>query len=129
VAPTTPTASVGLGVVAQGQVQSGVGSGFQPGETVTAEMHSTPLFIGTRIADANGQVSFAWTVPAGTPVGEHQFVLTGDVSGTASATFNVVAAALPATGSNTTSPAIVIGLLLTLAGGTISLLTMRRAHR
>jgi LPXTG-motif cell wall-anchored protein len=115
--------------VSQGQVLSGVGSGFQPGETVNAEMHSTPLFIGTRVADANGQVSFAWTVPVGTPVGAHRLVLIGDISGTASATFTVVAAALPATGSNTTTPAIVIGLLLTLAGGTISLLTVRRAHR
>ncbi|MDR0837098.1 MAG: Ig-like domain-containing protein [Propionibacteriaceae bacterium] len=76
------------------------GYNFQPGEVVTATMHSDPLDLGTQVANTNGQVVFTWTVPAATPVGTHEVVLDGSRSGQVSDTFNITAApGLPNTGA------------------------------
>ena len=52
------------------------GSGFQSGSVVDFELHSTPVSLGSAIADASGTVSFTATLPAGT-TGEHSIVAIG----------------------------------------------------
>ena len=122
-------AGVALGTVAQGQVQTGTGTGFQPGETVTGEQRSIPRDLGTQVADANGQVTFTWTIRPDETVGAHRFIVTGTESGSASVTFNVVAAALPATGSSSTTATTLIALAVTLAGTALALSTRHHQPR
>src|SRR3712207_2394095 len=49
-------------------------TGFKPHEVVTVTLHSTPQTLGTFTADANGTVTVEFTVPAGTPTGDHTLV-------------------------------------------------------
>jgi hypothetical protein len=75
-------------------------AGFAPGERVTATVHSDPVEIGAKDADASGRVRFEWTVPAGMSAGVHTVVLAGANSGSVEARFAVAAAkTLPLTGS------------------------------
>jgi len=138
-APVTPPPAAGLAAAVvvprlqRGQTQTGTGQGFQPGEVVTAEQHSSPLALGTQVADASGNVTFTWSIRAGEALGVHAFIVTGPQSGTASANFEVFApaggggggAALPRTGSS-------VAVLITLAGllllaGTVLVRRSRRA--
>jgi DNA-binding beta-propeller fold protein YncE len=86
-----PVASVGLASVVQGGTQSVSATGFAPGESVTAVMHSDPLTIGTKPAGANGEVSFTWTIPATATPGAHTVDLTGSISGALTVPFTVTA--------------------------------------
>lgn len=95
----------GSAEVAPGATQTATASGFTPGETVSAVLHSTsPVGVGTFIADAEGDVTAQFIVPADTEPGEHTLVLTGQSSSvTAEGTFTVASA----------SPAAVLGALAT----------------
>ncbi|MCL2803671.1 MAG: Ig-like domain-containing protein, partial [Micrococcales bacterium] len=73
-----------------GQKQTVTGLNFQPGESVSAVMESDQLKLGTKVADANGKVTWTFTVPLGTELGPHSIVLTGPLSGTVSAQFRVI---------------------------------------
>ncbi|MGO1539388.1 MAG: Ig-like domain repeat protein [Leucobacter sp.] len=64
---------------------------FAEGTEVSAEVHSDPIDLGTATVDANGMVSFAWTVPADF-LGDHEIVFTTDGGTELSAAFTVVAA-------------------------------------
>ncbi|MCL2804130.1 MAG: Ig-like domain-containing protein, partial [Micrococcales bacterium] len=79
-----------------GEKQTATGRNFQPGESVTAVMHSDPLELGTKVADPNGTVTWTFTVPQGTDLGTHSIVLTGPDSGTVSAQFQVIERTGPA---------------------------------
>ena len=140
--PVTPPPSANLAATIQtvrlyrGQTQVGYGSGFQPGESVTGEQHSTPLGLGTQVADANGQVRFEWTVRSNETIGNHAFIVTGAQSGSASVGFQVIArpaaggggggtGALPTTGgSSGLTVAVAVGALL--AGGALVALGSHR---
>jgi LPXTG-motif cell wall-anchored protein len=130
-------------VIQRGQVQTGYGSGFQPGERVTGEQRSTPFSLGAQVADANGNVTFTWTIPANNELGVHRFVLTGELSGSVEVTFQVTAAPtqppsrpgtpqrpssgyLPKTGSDTTEMLVLIGAVLAGVGGAAVLASSRR---
>ena len=133
-APTTTTRPAGIAAdvvidtIARGQIQTGTGTGFQPGEVVHGVQHSIDLDLGSQTADANGNVTFRWTIRSTETLGAHTFEVTGPTSGTASAPFTVVAGTIPATGTNSAST-VVIALMLTLAGATLLLVTLRRSHR
>ncbi|WP_119696013.1 DUF1349 domain-containing protein [Microbacterium halotolerans] len=88
---TAPTAALTHAQRMPGQQQSVTGNGFAPGETVTGVMNSDPLELGEETADADGTVSFAWTIPSDTAAGMHTVTLAGTDSGTVSADFRVVA--------------------------------------
>ena len=45
----------------RGEKQTAVGTGFKPGESVTGVMTSEPIALGTKVADAQGTVTFTWT--------------------------------------------------------------------
>jgi hypothetical protein len=93
----TPSARVG-GTLAL------VATGFQPGESVVATLHSTPVVVGTFVADATGKVTATIKIPTGTTLGSHQVLFVGAISQRSGAiSINVVAAAtgqLPVSGSN-----------------------------
>ncbi|WP_051389449.1 LamG-like jellyroll fold domain-containing protein [Arthrobacter sp. 35W] len=85
--PTVPgtgstTGSVDTGTAAPGQTITVSGSGFGPGSTVVFTLHSTPVELGTAVADAQGNVTLTVALPADVAAGEHLIVLTGvDASG------------------------------------------------
>jgi hypothetical protein len=106
--------------------------GFGPGTPVDFELHSTPIALGTRIADASGVAVIEFTVPASF-TGRHHVVASGvDADGnprTVSLAFEVSGsgtevdesetdphATLPATGVGGVEVAWRLGLLLMLAG-------------
>ena len=101
-------------------------STFVAGETVTGEIHSEPVVLAeTAVANADGSVSYTFTVPAGLPAGTHTLVL----KGAAGATFEVTGLTVTA-GSNapfladtnwfgaaTANPASTAGLAAMVIGG------------
>jgi hypothetical protein len=109
-------------------------TGFQPYEVVTVTLHSTPTRLGTFTADASGTVRIEFTVPAGTPVGDHTLVYEGDQGTYFQESFTVTAAS-SATGTDGdlaytgASVALPLGLgagALALGGGLV-FLTRRRS--
>lgn len=70
---------------------------FVPGERVDGTQYSTPRPLGRRQADANGAVTFAWTIRDDETSGWHRLVLDGETTGTVVVRFEVVGGALPAT--------------------------------
>ncbi|MGN5732814.1 family 20 glycosylhydrolase [Arthrobacter psychrochitiniphilus] len=135
VAMTTPTAEVVAKDVRQGQALTFTGSGFQPGEPVSGVVHSEQVDLGTTVADANGNVSFLWNVPANFAVGEHTVILSGEHSHrVVEAVFTVLPTStteqgnsdLANTGANTS--ALWVGaLLMALMGAGMVLGNRRRA--
>lgn len=120
---TTSTVTFSASEVAPGASQTATATGFTAGESVTAVMYSDPVNVGTFMADDSGTVRATFTVPAGTPAGEHRLVLTGQRSGAvAEGTFavgtNPVAAvfgALASTGTDANRWAWA-GVLLLVSG-------------
>ena len=58
-----------------------VGTGFTAGHEISAVLHSDPITIGTAVADERGVVRFSYTIPATTPIGSHEIVLTDAATG------------------------------------------------
>ncbi|MDR0592495.1 MAG: Ig-like domain-containing protein, partial [Bifidobacteriaceae bacterium] len=67
-----PRVTVDSAAVAPGGRQIATGVNFQPGEAVTGVFRSDPVDLGSRTADADGRVTFEWTVPAAAEVGSHE---------------------------------------------------------
>ena len=66
------------------------GTGFRPGERVTASLPSRSRGqLGTAIADASGTVSITFTVPVALPAGDQEVLLRGDSGETASTGFEL----------------------------------------
>jgi hypothetical protein len=66
-------------------------------------VNSTPVSLGTRTADASGQVTFVWAVPSTFEKGTHSVTLTG-ASGSAVQTFTY--GTLASTGPTTALDAV-----------------------
>ncbi len=81
--------------VEPGESISTQASGFAPGETVEEALHSTPVSLGSVMANGNGEISATVTVPLGTPAGQHELLFTGQTSGV-TATLPVLIPAPPA---------------------------------
>ncbi|MGO1411486.1 MAG: LPXTG cell wall anchor domain-containing protein, partial [Microbacterium sp.] len=120
-----------------GQEQVAHGYGFQPGETVTGTMFSSPYALGSQVADDNGEVTFTWNVQSDAELGDHTVELAGATSGTVDDEFKVVAMAgtdsdggdeLPATGVDMGGMLPIASLLL-LAGIGIVVATRRSTVR
>jgi hypothetical protein len=79
------------------------GQGYQPGESVTLVLFSTPVTLGTVPTDSQGSFSVPETLPAGTALGNHTIVGTGNTSGLSATTSIVVVAAGTATASSASS--------------------------
>lgn len=129
-------------------------SGFQPGETVEATMHSTPTGLGSSTVTDDGTMTLTFLVPA-VAAGAHRIELVGATSGLVlSAPFEVLAetttttvgpsgpvvdgpgdvgpssgGSLPRTGSDATS-VVPLGLaLLALGAAAVSMSRRRRLSR
>ncbi|MGK3948895.1 choice-of-anchor G family protein [Microbacterium sp. K2] len=114
-------------VLERGEKQTAVGTGFKPGESVTGVMTSAPIALGTKVADAQGTVTFTWTIPSSTDLGTHAVTLTGATSGSVSASFQVVATGLATTGGEIQGGWIALaGLLLMLGLGMTRIARSRR---
>ena len=72
-----------------GDTQSAEGLGFLPGEQVDVTVHSDPINIGRRTADAQGRVPVSFDVPKGFDLGRHTVEFVGVTSGTATVSFSV----------------------------------------
>ena len=130
-ADADPTGKLGITVkratLERGQQQTAVGTGFEPGEVVTGLMNSAPLALGTQVADARGEVTFTWTIPASTDLGGHTVTLTGPESGSVIGTFQVVADGLAGTGSDVPAGWLLLGFMLLVLGlGTTLVVRSRR---
>ncbi|MGO4490423.1 choice-of-anchor G family protein [Microbacterium sp. 2RAF4] len=130
-AAADPTGNIAIAlrspVLERGQQQIAVGTGFKPGERVTGVMASDPVALGSQVANAQGTVTFTWTVPTATDLGPHTVTLTGATSGSVSASFQVVASGLATTGGQVQGGWIALAALLLVLGlGTMRLATSRR---
>ena len=105
------------------------GAGALPLHSVIAELHSTPISLGSALVAGDGSFSFSVTIPANAPAGNHSLVvfLAGDTSTVAQAAIAVViaaAAVVPAavpgglvrTGIDP-APAVTLALALMVLGG------------
>jgi hypothetical protein len=96
--------------------------GFQPGEKVTVTMHSTPVVLGTDFtANANGEVTVQFTVPAGTPAGTHTLVLNGNMGTYFQEDITVVAAVTTASSSGLAYTGADVAVPLALGAGLLAL--------
>jgi hypothetical protein len=94
---------------------------------VTATLYSTPLLIGSQLADATGRVEFNWTMPASVSFGTHQLVLQGEGSGQVSIPLTYTAQ-LQNTGADMAQSLLHGGVLALLIGG-LCLALSRRNQR
>lgn len=113
---------------------------FLPGETVVFYLHSTPVLLGSAVADANGVATLRVTLPADAAPGSHHVQATGGTSGRvaeipltivapkAAASDGAAPAALAVTGSSARDMVVVQALLL-VSGAGLLLLRRRLARR
>jgi 5'-nucleotidase len=117
---------LGARTVAQGGSLTVTGSGFVAGETVSVELHSTPVLLAEVAVAQDGTFTAQVTVPAGASVGAHTVVATAE-SGTASAELTVTAAAgTPAALAQTGAQVAGIVLLALVLVGAGTWLVVRR---
>jgi hypothetical protein len=77
-------------ILPEGATLRGRACGFRPGETVFIYLHSTPIFVGSTIASADGTAAKRVSIPMCIAPGQHIFEFVGQASGNvASATFTV----------------------------------------
>ncbi|MEV8254444.1 hypothetical protein AB0O95_10825 [Rhodoglobus sp. NPDC076762] len=109
------------------------GSGFEKGEAVRIELHSSPTLLANVVADSGGSIARAVTIPASTTPGTHRIVLIAASGETTSADLTVTAsaadAALAVTGSSSAPLWVAgIGALVVIALGS-ALLWVRGRNR
>jgi LPXTG-motif cell wall-anchored protein len=107
--------------VTSGATVTLTGGGYLPGSTVTLVMYSTPVVLGTTVADEKGNISAEVTLPAGVR-GNHTLVASGiDPSGKPrNLTMAVTVTGegeLPYTGADVALPALGGLAALALGGG------------
>jgi len=82
-----------------GVIQQVTGTGFTPGETVSATVNSTPMPLTAQTAGPDGRVVFTFPIGADFELGAHSVTVTGSVSGPTDlpdTDFTVVAKTVPA---------------------------------
>lgn len=108
-----------------------VGTGFTAGHEITAILHSEPMTIGTAVADERGVARFSYTIPATTPIGSHEIVLTDAATGASAWTALLVEAAvtkgrgLASTGADAAS-LLALATLFAATGAVVSTCAKRR---
>lgn len=71
-----PTVTLEKSTVKIGESIEIVGTGFTADHEISAVLHSDPITIGTAVADESEVVRFSYTIPATTPIGSHEIILT-----------------------------------------------------
>lgn len=77
------------------------GSGLPPGSTVTGELHSTPVVLGTTIVKPDGTFLLHVKVPMDTEPGAHHFVVTVTPPGGVPATVEQAVTVMPVSAGGT----------------------------
>ena len=128
VASTTTDKTTGP-AAAPGQKVVKVLKGFKAGEKVTVVLHSDPVVLGVFTADANGVVTVEFTVPAGTPLGNHTLAYDGDMGTHFEEALQLTAdgKALAYTGASIAMPLIGGSVLLAAGAGAMVVGRRRRA--
>ena len=85
-------------------------TGWAASQSVSGTLHSDPVDLGALTADAAGIVNGAFVVPASTPPGQHELVLTGTDAAGAPRTVRAAVAIGAAAGTNAVAPAQVAGI-------------------
>jgi GDSL-like Lipase/Acylhydrolase family len=106
-------------VLATGSASTFSAAGFNPGEEVTASLHSTPVALGTYRADARGTVDVPVRIPAGFATGAHSIVLTGKTSRRSQSFAVTVARPAPAWWRHPYVIAAIAALVVLLAAGAV----------
>ncbi|MEO8221032.1 MAG: LPXTG cell wall anchor domain-containing protein, partial [Specibacter sp.] len=134
--------SLNAGALVPGGRLTITGKGFKPGTKASFTLHSTPVLLGTAVADANGVVTLLVSLPVDVAPGKHRIVIDGvGVDGKAlqvSAALTVTGAATSATTTpaaeddlaNTGANATVLGglaVLLLMAGAAVFVMNRRKA--
>jgi len=130
--PNAPSVTTNTSSVGSGGSLTVTGSSFVPGETITLDLHSTPVTLGTTAADGTGAFSATVTIPSGTAPGGHTIVVTGASGDSASTAITLVGSiatsgatpALAFTGADLAAVSAVGAVALALGG--MLVLTGRR---
>lgn len=121
-APPPPPSTIAGTASTTSLAQSGTvtvsASGFRPGEQLQVWLNSTPVLLATGTASAEGTFTRSATIPADAEVGAHQLEIRGAESGSVFIDVSV-AAALAATGSASTAPALAGAMLMVIVGGAL----------
>ncbi|MBT2517102.1 carboxypeptidase regulatory-like domain-containing protein [Streptomyces sp. ISL-90] len=149
---TTPPADAGpknltkAQTVTAGGLLSVTAQGFEPGQSLAMWLQSTPVKLGTVVADADGAITASVAVPVTTPAGVHHLVLVDDEArGYASEDITVTAASasvaspaavagaaatgrLATTGQDPAPAGLLAGLLLIAGLGALALRRMKPAE-
>jgi hypothetical protein len=92
-----------LGNVHPGDTFTITGKGLPPGSTVSFELHSTPVSIGSTVVKPDGTFSLTGTIPADIPAGAHQIIATLTGPGLAPTTAVKPLTIVDTSGATTTS--------------------------
>ena len=128
VASTTTDKTTG-NAAAPGQKVVKVLKGFKPFEKVTVVLHSAPVVLGEFTADANGVVTVEFTVPAGTPLGNHTLAYDGNMGTHFEEPLQLTAdgKALAYTGASIAMPLVGGSVLLAAGAGAMVIGRRRRS--
>ena len=128
VASTTTDKTTG-NAAAPGQKVVKVLKGFKPFEKVTVVLHSAPVVLGEFTADANGVVTVEFTVPAGTPLGNHTLAYDGNMGTHFEEPLQLTAdgKALAYTGASIAMPLVGGSVLLAAGAGALVIGRRRRS--
>jgi len=108
--------AISIPQVTVGQSQTITGYNFNPGERVGLTLQSTPVDMGSQIADASGTVVFTFAIPSTLEIGAHTATLTGAQSGSVSGPFNVMVFVETGGSVVPTSPSIALGVGVAYVG-------------
>lgn len=110
--------------------------GFAPGVPVHAVLYSSPVTLGTLLADATGRAAGTLTLPTSTPAGAHTLALFGGsvvkttpltvIGPSTSSSASGVSSTIPRTGPSTEPRALALPALLIAAAGGLWLAAARQ---
>ena len=116
--------------LAPGEALTLTGSGYTAGATITITIESTPLVLGTTVADGTGAFTTTVSIPTTFAAGRHTVKATGEGAGgstivlSAAVTVASSGSGHPFTGANVGPPVLVgVGLILV---GMVLIVTVRR---
>jgi len=96
--PNAATVTSNTSSIGSGGSLTVTGSNFVPGETITLDLHSTPVMLDTTAADGTGAFTATVTIPSDAPPGAHTIVATG-ASGDAASTAITLVSSISTTGA------------------------------
>lgn len=122
----TPWITMSSSELVPGQTQTIRGYDFQPGELTTLSIDGVGVDLAQQYADSEGRVQFTIAIPAGTPGGTRNVVISAALSGDTAAAFEAVPTTLALTGLPLSIALWVVLAAALLAAG---LLALRLAGR